>query len=94
MTNSEIENRRTLVDECLQRISSGDADAGLDLARIFLGDLPSSEAHIPISVVEALVRQSAQLVSSDAQDYLQDLWPQMKKVSMKRLSRRGLAEQE
>ncbi len=84
------ENTRKLITECLQRITDGDPDAGVDLARIFLGQVPCSEAYIPIAVVEALVLQSAQLGSSDAREYLDELWPKMKEASLRRLVRRGM----
>ncbi len=84
------ENTHKLVVECLQRVADGDPDAGVELARIFLGEIPCSEAYMPIAVVEALVLQSAELGSADAQEYLDNLWPKMKEISLRRLARRGL----
>ena len=84
------ENTQKLVSECLIKIEEGDPDAGTMLAQIFLGELPCKDVYVPLAVVEALLRQSEALGSSDAKEYLETQWPQLKGIFVKRLGRRGL----
>ena len=86
----QAENKRKLVTQCLEKIQEGDPDAGTMLAQIFLGDIPSADAYVPLAVVEALLRQAEALGSEDATDYLENQWPQLKEIFLKRLGRRGM----
>jgi hypothetical protein len=95
MTEKErgVEN----IDRDLLRIFSdgvvdGDPSSGFELARLFWGSLPSSEVGLYLAVLEALIIQSAKLGSSDAQEYLSTMWPDMKAVLHRRLLQRGFTD--
>ncbi|MDO9214969.1 MAG: hypothetical protein Q7U23_14205 [Methylococcales bacterium] len=87
---SEDEITQKLVVDCMQRMISGDVDAGNALAQLYLGKIPSNEIYLHLAVVEALILQSAQLGSIDAQEHLKDMWPTLKEIFVRRLSRRGM----
>ncbi len=86
----KVEIARKVVDDCLKAMSEGDPDAGLTMAHQFLADIPSEHSFIPIAVIEALIMQSVQLGSESAKDFLNNTWPAMKPIVVKRLGRRGL----
>ncbi len=78
-----------LLTEFLKNLSDGDPNVGLDVAQFFWGHLPSNEVNLHIAVIETLIFQSAALGSVDAQNYLKDMWPDMKEALIKRMIRRG-----
>jgi hypothetical protein len=92
MVNSkdkENELKRNLLNDCLQRVVEKDPNAGFDLAHLFMHELQTKDVQIPIAVIETLISQSAQLGSKDAQEYLQNMWPEMKSAFTRRLLRKG-----
>lgn len=76
---------REILTDCSQRILDGDPNAGFDLAIFVLGELPSNEAELSLAVIEGLIRQSAQLGSSFAKEYLEESWPAMRNIMIRRL---------
>ncbi len=82
-----------LLKEFSGRVSEGDPDAGFDLAQFFWGHLPSNEVNLHIAVIETLILQSAELGSAHAQEYLKEMWPDMKKVLIKRLIARDFKDE-
>jgi hypothetical protein len=81
-----------LLGQFLSNAKAGDCDAGFDIARIFLGEVPSGSAELILTVAEALILQSAQLGSDAAKDYLANTWPQMRSVLQGRYARKGLKD--
>lgn len=83
---------RVIMNDCMQRILASDPDAGFDLAQLILGELPSNDISVLLAIIEGLVRQSEQLGSSHAKEYLEDMWPQMRNIMIKRLKKRGCTD--
>lgn len=81
-----------LVAEFLKNAREGDNNAGLDIARLFLGEVPSNSAELILSVAEILMLQSTRLGSEAARDYLENTWPEMKDVLRGRFVRKGLQD--
>ena len=91
--NIELEGMdEKLLQEFSKRVKRGDSSAGLDLAQFYWGQLPSNEVSVHIAVMEALITQSANLGSEEAQEYLTEMWPKMKKALEKRLVRKGFED--
>lgn len=63
-----------ILEDCLLQISQGDAVSGLNLAEMYLGELPSDDTRLPLIVMEALILQSSQLGSDEAKDFLENKW--------------------
>jgi hypothetical protein len=81
-----------LVAEFLKNAKEGDNNAGLDIARLFLGEVPSESIELILSVAEILILQSTRLGSDAARDYLENTWPEMKDVLRGRFVRKGLQD--
>jgi hypothetical protein len=81
-----------LLSEFSRRVLDGDSTAGFDLAQFFWTQLPSSDTNLHLVIIEALIIQSAELGSSDARTYLDEMWPKMKEVLRGRLVRRGFKD--
>lgn len=76
----------------MRRLLARDPDAGFDLAQLILGDLPNNDVSVLIAIVEALLHQSGQLGSIHAKEYLDDMWPQMRSMMIRRLKRAGCTD--
>lgn len=76
-----------LIQECLERISAGDAEASFELSQLFLARIDESDVDVLLWIVEALARQSAALGSSDAKEFLVSHWELMKQPLRRSLSR-------
>lgn len=76
-----------LLKDCLQRITAGDPQGALDLANFWIGHLVERDPVIELGVVEGLMRQSAQLGSSEASEFLSTTWSDLRPVLEKRLKR-------
>lgn len=81
-----------LTMEFLKNAKEGDSNAGLDIARLFLGEVPTSSTELILSVAEVLILQSTRLGSDEAKDYLENTWPEMKNVLRGRFIRKGLQD--
>jgi len=90
----ELENYKIVLSEIFKGVQKGDVDEGLSLAYFYGANLPSSDSDLHLIVIETLVRQSASLGSSEAQEYLQNIWPELKKVLAKGLVRKGMSSSE
>lgn len=73
--------------ECLERISSGEADGAYEFAQIFMSRVPQKDIEIILLAAEALARQSAALGCAEAQAFLVKEWPELKSVLERRLNR-------
>ena len=89
-SNAGASHGQLLLAQFLSNAKAGDSNAGFDIARIFLGEIPTNSSELILSVAEALILQSAQLGSEAAQDYLSNTWPQMREVLHGRFIRKGL----
>jgi len=83
--NKQIETE--IFNDCMKRLAENDPDAGFDLARFFLGELPNYDPEKSLAVVEGLMLQSAQLGSVHAKEYLEEMWPDMRSIMIRRLKR-------
>lgn len=81
-----------LTMEFLKNAKEGDSSAGLDIARLFLGEVPTDSTELTLSVAEVLILQSTQLGSAAAKDYLENTWPEMKNILRDRFIRKGLQD--
>ncbi|WP_220815059.1 hypothetical protein [Pseudomonas paralcaligenes] len=81
-----------LAAEFLKNAKAGDSNAGLDISRLFLGEVPTDSIELILSVAEILMLQSTQLGSDAARDYLENTWPEMKDVLRGRFVRKGLQD--
>jgi len=88
--DSEREITRMITEDCLKAISEGDAESGLVMAHLFIGEIPSKDIFIHTAVIEALVMLSAQLGCADAKNFLDNRWPKLKPIFIRRFERRGL----
>jgi len=88
----ELDVNSKLLKDFSLRVLDGDSDAGFELAQFFWGCLPSNEVGLHIAVIEALIYQSAELGSTDAKKFLNEMWPDMKNILKKRLIRRGFED--
>ena len=73
--------------ECLERISSGEADAAYEFAQIFMSRIPQKDIEIFLLAVEAFARQSAVLGCAEAKAFLEKEWGELKPVLESRLNR-------
>ena len=96
MSKSENENGMNakeisyeLLDDCLQRISQGDSMGTHDLANFWMAHVFDRDPIIELGVVEGLMRQSAQLGSEQAKEFIKNVWPQMRAILEKRLKKLG-----
>ncbi|WP_039915437.1 hypothetical protein [Cellvibrio mixtus] len=78
-----------ILKDCMQRLLTRDPDAGFDLAQLILGDLPNNDVSVLIAIIEGLIHQSEQLGSNHAKQYLEDMWPNMRSIMVRRLKRAG-----
>lgn len=78
-----------ILKDCMQRLLTRDPDAGFDLAQLILGDLPNNDVSVLIAIIEGLIHQSGQLGSAHAKEYLEDMWPNMRSIMVRRLKRAG-----
>lgn len=79
-----------LLKQFLKMADDSDPDAGFYLAELFLGELPTDNVDIYIAVAEVLIKQSIQLGSKDAKEYMSGTWSEMREPFIRRLTRRGL----
>ena len=93
---SKDEILRGVLEEALRdgltRLSNEDPDAGFDIARLFMGELPTDNVSVPIAVIETLIIQAAQLGSTHAKSFLEKKWPLMKDSYTRKLLRSGYSE--
>jgi hypothetical protein len=92
--NEQQDINNTILKDCMQRILIGDADAGFDLAQFVLGELPDNDAGIWLALIEGLIRQSEMLGSTHAQKYLEEIWPDMRKIMTRRLKQKGCTDRK
>lgn len=76
----------------LESAKEGDVDAGLNIAELFLGEVPTNNIELILNVAEILMLQSAQLGSGAAKEYLESMWPQLRNVLRDRYIRKGLQD--
>lgn len=81
-----------LAMDLLKNAKEGDSNAGLDIARLLLGEIPTDSIELILSVAEILMLQSTRLGSDAAKDYLENTWPEMKNVLHGRFIRKGLQD--
>ena len=80
---------RQILEDCVKRLRNRDPDAGFDLAQYVVGELPNNDVAVLLALIEGLIRQSEQLGSSHASEYLENMWPKMRGLMIKRLIRKG-----
>lgn len=88
MGSSEIEINHELVQDCLKRISSGDAEAAFELAQLYMSRMDENDVDVMLWLIEGLARQSAALGSNDAQDFLTNQWEALREPLRRRLLRK------
>jgi hypothetical protein len=71
--------------DCLQRISDGDPMATHDLANFWMAHMFDRDPVIELGIVEGLMRQSANLGSEQAKEFMSEMWPNMRPILEKRL---------
>lgn len=81
--------KRVILKDCYERALKGDADAGLDIAKIFLEDIPTGNIELLLCVFEVLISQAAQLGSGCADEYLKEIWPDIRFAVERSLLRKG-----
>jgi hypothetical protein len=81
------ETSHELLADCLQRISAGDPMGAHDLANFWMAHVFDRDPMIELGIVEGLMRQSAQLGSETAQEFLSNMWPNMRPILEKSLNR-------
>lgn len=94
MDENAAQVNHELIRACLDRISSGDKDAAFDLAQLYMTRVVQKDVHAMLSVVEGLARQSIALGSTEAKDFLEGDWPQLRQVLERRLNRTFLSDSE
>lgn len=80
---------RELIDDCLARISQGDACAAFDLASAFMAHVDARDVGLNLAVVEALATLAKASGCPEAATFLVDQWPYMKGILQKRWQRAG-----
>lgn len=80
---------RELVDDCLTRISAGDPGAAFDLASAFMSHVDAKDVHMNLAVAQALATLAKLQGCSEAADFLEGQWSDMKTVLGKRWRRAG-----
>jgi len=90
MMEDNEENRiaitRSVCKSLLSEIRSGDVSHGLSIADMLLSEGPNFDPELLIDIVEAVVELSKQAGAYNAEDYLRDNWPIVKKAHLRRLS--------
>lgn len=89
MENNEanrITTTRSVCKNLLSEIRGGDINHGLSIAEMLLSEGPNFDPELLIDIVEAVVELSKQAGSSDAEEYLHDKWPILKKAHLRRLA--------
>lgn len=80
---------RELVDDCLSRISAGDASAAFDLASAFMSHADAKDVDLNLAIIEALATMAKLQGCSEAADFLDGQWSDMKTILGKRWRRAG-----
>lgn len=80
---------RELIDDCLSRISNGDAYAAFDLASAFMSHADARNIGLNLVVIEALATLAKAQGCPDAVAFLDNKWPDMKDILRKRWQRAG-----
>ena len=86
MEEDRVVTTRSVCKSILSEIQGGDIDHGLSIAEMLLSEGPNFDPELLIDIVEAVVELSKQAGSSDAEEYLQDKWPTLKKAHLRRLT--------
>ena len=74
-----------LLADCLLRISAGDPMGAHDLANFWMAHVFDRDPVIELGIVEGLMRQSVQLGSEEAKEFISKMWPDMRPILEKRL---------
>jgi len=83
---------REIINDCLQRISSGDPCAPFDLASQVMSYADSRDIGMNLAIVEALALLSKRGGCEPAEKFLASQWSDMKDVLRKRWARNGLSD--
>lgn len=82
---------RELIDDCLDRIATGDSSAAFDLATTVMSHVDAKDVSLNLAIVEALATLSKLQGCTEAADFLTGQWPDMKAVLGKRWQRAGFS---
>jgi len=78
-----------LINDCLIRISAGDACAAFDLASAFISHMDAKNVDVNLAIIEALATVAKLQGCSEAADFLDGQWPDLQGILSKRWRRAG-----
>jgi hypothetical protein len=67
-----------ILQDCVQRVASGDPGGAYDLALTWIGHIPERKSWHDVYVAEALLHYAANSNVGDSRDYLASTWPRLK----------------
>lgn len=83
---NRVATTRSVCKSLLSEVRGGDVSHGLSIAEMLLSEGPDFDPELLIDIVEAVVELSKQAGASNAEDYLRDKWPILKKAHLRRLT--------